>query len=154
MLRLAKESDIDLVVRLCREFFQQTQYGRIPLDDSSIRELCLTFLRPNNPDRVCILWDSGPHYGIIAGQLSAIPFIQRKVATECLWYLDTDIRGGRGGGDLLDAFEHWASLVGADLIQMMCMPDQTGKLLDRYYKKRGYSLTELTYTKELNNGSL
>lgn len=149
MLRIAKEADADVVLRLCKEFFAKTQYGRITLDDRHVSDLIAPFLIPENRDSICILWDNDPHFGIIAGQLSVVPLIQRKVVTECLWYVDPGLRGSSAGKELLDAFEHWASLVGADLIQMMCMPDGTGKLLDRYYKSRGYTLTELTYTKEL-----
>lgn len=149
MLRLGTEADTEVVVRLCQEFFAQTQYGNIPVSKSDIEKTSRPFLGPVNTNNVCILWDGKDHFGIIGGLINEIPFINRKVAVECMWYVDPALRGSEAGEKLLDAFEHWAYLSGADMIQMMCLPDGTGKLLDRYYKKRGYRLTELTYTKEL-----
>jgi GNAT superfamily N-acetyltransferase len=150
MLRLARETDLGIVSRLSKEFFTQTQYGRsIEILDENIESVARPFLQPINKDSVCIIWDQNPNFGIIGGLMNTIPFIQRKVAVECMWYVDPELRGSKAGEELLEAFEHWAYLSGADMIQMMCLPDGTGKLLDRYYKRRGYRLTELTYTKEL-----
>lgn len=154
MLRLAKETDADVVSSLAKKFFRETQYGKIPLSDVNVRESVQPFLRPSQGDKVCILWDADPYFGIVGAQTMDIPFIERKVAMECMWWVDPEIRGGPAAKELLDAFEHWASLVGADMIQMSCLNNRTGKILDRFYKNRGFTLSELTYTKEIGNASL
>jgi GNAT superfamily N-acetyltransferase len=149
MLRLAKEKDHAVVKALCKKFFQETEYAHLSVDDTYVDELITAFL-VEDKTRVVLLWEpNGEVHGILAGQLHHVPFLNRKVAMECMWWVDPEARGSQAGPQLLDAFEYWADLQGADILQMMSMPNRIGKALDRYYKKRGYKLTELTYTKEL-----
>lgn len=150
MLKLGEEIDVENILGLVLKFFMKTQYGHLPVDLDSTRVLIRQFIDRNYPDTVCILWQKeGKITGILAGQISTIPLLGRKIAVECLWWVDPEVRGTEAGKQLLDSFEHWAGLRGADMIQMMSLPDSTGKLLSRYYRSRGYRLTEVTYTKEL-----
>lgn len=150
MLVLGKKDHIDDILALVFKFFGKTQYGHLPVDKETTRELVRSFVEGDDPDKVCLLWEvNGVQKGILAGHITVLPFLSRKIAIECLWWVDPDERRTEAGKKLLDAFEHWASLRGADMVQMMSMPDKTGKLLSRYYRSRGYRLTEITYTKEL-----
>lgn len=150
MLRIAKQQDHATVVEMSKAFFRDTQYGSLPIDEEGHNATVSLFLVPEDRERVCLLYDlDGKPIGCIAGQVAPIPFLNRKVASECMWWVHPDYRGTQAGVELLTAFEYWAGLQGADFMQMMCMPDRTGRLLDRFYTKRGYRLTELTYTKEL-----
>lgn len=151
MLRLAKITDHDVVYDLVKKFFSQTRYGHRDIDEEGAKATVEAFLNSDNRERVCLLWEKhGIPVGIIAGQIHPLPFLSAKVAMECLWWVEPEERGTSAGLELLEAFEYWAHLQGADFIQMVSMPDSTGKLLDRLYKKRGYNLTEISYTKELN----
>lgn len=150
MLRIAKERDLQIVASMATKFFQNTQYGHLDMDQEGLEALVKEFISPANRDKVCLLWEEGGvTVGCIAGQLVSVPFLGRMAAVECMWWVEPGHRGGPVGEDLLVAYEYWAKLQGADFMQMMCMADKTGKVLDRYYKRRGYSLTELTYTKEI-----
>lgn len=150
MLRIAREQDHKTVVEMSSAFFKDTQYGDLEIDETGHDATVSSFLHPEDREKICLLYElDGKPVGCIAGQVTPIPFLNRKVASECMWWVHPDYRGTTAGIDLLDAFEYWADLQGANFIQMMCMPDRTGKLLDRLYKKRGYRLTEITYTKEL-----
>lgn len=150
MLRIAKEQDHPTVVEMSRAFFKDTQYGSLEIDEAGHNTTVSSFLNPEDRDKICLLFEAdGKPVGCIAGQVTPIPFLNRKVASECIWWVHPDYRGTLAGVELLAAFEYWAGLQGANFMQMMCMPDTTGKLLDRFYTRRGYRLTELTYTKEL-----
>lgn len=150
MLRIAKDTDHDVVYELIRKFFSQTRYGHRDIDEEGAKATVTSFLQSDNREKICLLWEKmGIPVGIIAGQIHPLPFLGAKVAMECLWWVEPEERGSPAGVDLLDAFEYWAKLQGADFLQMMSMPDMTGKLLDRLYRKRGYDLTEIAYTKEL-----
>lgn len=151
MLRIAKEHDLPIVAGLARKFFKNTQYGYLNMDDEALENLVREFVTGDNRERVCLLWESnGKVTGCLAGQLVSVAFLNRKAAVECMWWVEPEQRGTSAGVDLLEAFEFWAKLQGADFMQMMCMPDRIGKALDRFYKRRDYTLTELTYTKEIN----
>lgn len=150
MLRLGKERDVNVILGLILEFFGHTKYGHLPVDYIATSGLIRDFVNELNEDLVCILWEvNGKVTGILAGQIQTIPLLNRKVAVECLWWVEPEARGSEAGEQLLDAFEHWAKLRGADMVQMMSLPDRTGKALSRFYRRRGYDLTEVTYTKEL-----
>lgn len=150
MLRLGTEGDENVIFSLVQKFFRQTKYGHLPIDYIETSSLIRSFVSGLNDDLICILWEKENKVtGILAGQIQVIPLLGRKVAVECLWWVDPEDRGSEAGAQLLDAFEHWAKLRGAEMIQMMSLPDRTGKALSRYYRKRGYDLTEVTYTKEL-----
>lgn len=149
MLKLGKEGDEDEILSLILKFFGETKYSHLPPDLVMTKRLIREFVDHLNPDSVCILWGKDDNItGILAGHIVTIPFLGRRVATECLWWVDPEERG-KAGIQLLDAFEHWASLRSADMIQMMSLPDRVGKALSRVYRSRGYELTEVTYTKEL-----
>lgn len=150
MLKLGEKSDVDSILSLVLKFFRKTQYGHLTVDLDNTRSLISQFIDQSDPDTICILWQKdNKTTGILAAQIATNPLLGRKVAVECLWWVDPEARGTEAGKQLLDAFEHWAGLRGADMIQMMSLPDATGKLLSRYYRSRGYRLTEVTYTKEL-----
>lgn len=150
MLRLGTDEDISTVLAMVIKFFRHTEYGHLPVDSDNTLDLIRSFISNVDKDSVCILWEiDGKVSGILAGHILTIPLLSRKVAVECLWWVDPDVRGTEAGKQLLDAFEHWAGLRGASMIQMMSLPDKTGKLLSRYYRSRGYRLTEVTYTKEI-----
>jgi GNAT superfamily N-acetyltransferase len=150
MLRLGKEGDEDKILSLVLKFFGETQYAHLSPDIVAVQGLISRFIDNLDPDSVCILWHRDNDItGILAGHIVTVPFLGRKVATECLWWVDPEDRRGEAGKQLLDAFEHWASLRGADMIQMMSLPDRVGKALSRVYRSRGYNLTEVTYTKEI-----
>lgn len=150
MLRLANDQDHEVVLNLVKTFFSQTKYGHRPLDEEGAKDTVVGFLQSDNREKICLLWEEeGKAIGILAGQIHPLPFLGAKIAMECLWWVDPYKRGSEAGVQLLDAFEYWATLQGADFLQMMSMPDRTGKLLDRFYRNRGYTLTEIAYTKEL-----
>lgn len=150
MLKLATETDLHTVMDMASQFFQSTQYGDLNIDPEGMEDLVRGFVTGDSTERVCILWEEdGKVVGSLAGQLHTIPFLGRTVAVECMWWVDPAHRGGPAGTELLGAFEYWSKLRGAHFVQMMCIADKTGKVLDRFYTRRGYTQTELTYTKEL-----
>lgn len=150
MLRIAKELDQPIVTQLVEKFFKNTQYGYLPVDHEALNSLAGEFLQGDNRQKICLLWEKeGKVQGIIGGQMVSVPFLNRKAAVECMWWVEPEARGTEAATSLLDAFEYWGKLQGADFMQMMCMPDRVGKALDRWYTRRGYRLTELTYTKEI-----
>lgn len=151
MLRIAKEPDLPLVMDTARKFFKSTDYGHLMIDEEALEEMVRDFVTGDNRERIALVWGpEGKVQGCLAGQLVAVPFLKKKSAVECMWWVDEELRGSNVGIDLLEAFEYWGKLQGAAFIQMACLSNSTGKVLDRFYKRRGYKLTELTYTKEIS----
>lgn len=83
--------------------------------------------------------------GMLAGMIFPFLFGTVKTATEIGWWVSPEDRNKKLGKALLDAFEAWAKEQGCTIITMICLDTEVGK----FYEKNGYSLKELTYSKEI-----
>lgn len=68
-----------------------------------------------------------------------------RVASEAIFYVTPEHRG-RYSFKLVEAFEHWAKIIKANIILMANFGNET---LDRLYHKKGYKLVEHSFIKEL-----
>lgn len=74
-------------------------------------------------------------------------FNHQIVAKELMWYVHPEYRKTRKALTLVKNFEDWAKDHGCDLISLATFAGQEG--VERFYKNRGFTLTELDYVKEL-----
>ena len=146
MIRFATEEDIPVLLRMIKEFYNQTPYSSLRYDNAKTSAL-VSGLITNSKDEsiVLVLMDKG---GDVIGTLIAVitePLCStEKLATELVWWVDEGYRG-RESIELLDAYEYWQKKVGCSGVSMASI--QGGSDLDKFYKRRGYSVSELTYFK-------
>lgn len=89
--------------------------------------------------------------GDIVGGLAALKAedlnYPRSMGVELFWFV---IPGHRGEGmKLFRAYEDWCNNSGCDIAAMIHLEDSYPDRLKRLYKKKGYTLTELHYVKEV-----
>ncbi len=71
------------------------------------------------------------------------------VATEMFWYVSPSYRKSMWGIRLLTTFEKWAKEIGAKRVVMAHLTNPEGEVLGKFYTRKGYTLTESHYVKEL-----
>ena len=77
------------------------------------------------------------------------PFSGLPIACEQFWYILPEHRGAAIAGKLFDAFECEAKTRGCTKIVMACLVNPNAPDLDALYTRRGYAVTEKTFTKVL-----
>ena len=145
--------DFETVFDMSLSFLKESPYRDIPSSHSKIVSFIRLFLEDIGSERVCILAFSKENIpiGIIAGQLSSVPFSDLQVASETMWWVSPDYRGrSRAAVELLGAFEHWARRVGSSFIQMQSLALLNGSKVGSLLERLGYQETEIAYLKEIN----
>lgn len=160
-LKIATMEDFNEVKEMALEFLKESPYANYPKDITKVDNIIFSFLLDkelnNNKERVCLLAipkGSNKPIGIIAGYTTEALFTNQKVATEVMWWVYPEHRGrSRASIELLQAFEHWASMVGSSYVQMASLAslDDSRGIVEKIYKKFGYKTTEINYIKEINN---
>lgn len=143
MPRLALPDDFDEVLEMSYKFLNSVVYKNYYTTNAVESMIRDTLTHVYNRNTVIFL---EPGAGIIAGL--ACPFLYGEclVASELAWWVEPTMRSTKVGKELMDAFEDWARNEGCKLITMISIDDTLGK----YYEKRGYSLYEHAYMKELS----
>jgi hypothetical protein len=135
----ASISDVPALLKLAKQFHSMSSWRDRPFKREAMRETLINIIR--NPNGV--LFYNGT--GMIAGFVSPIYFGGGMVAQELFWFAE------KNGRELLDAFEVWANKVGADGVLMvnLALDERTDRIMNAMYERRGYSLRERHYWKEL-----
>lgn len=135
----ASISDIPALLKLAQRFHAMSSWSDRPFKRDAMRETLINIIR--NPNGVLLYNGTG----MIAGFVTPIYFGGGVVAQELFWFAD------KNGRELLDAFEGWADKVGADGVLMvnLALDDRTDRVMDAMYRRRGYTLRERHYWKDL-----
>lgn len=139
MIKIATPSDIDLIVKMAMEFAATTNY---PIKEESVRTLVSTLVSQEHPESIIFLHGED---GMLAATANKFVFGTEYVATELAWWVAPDKRKSNIGSELLEAFEYWAYKIGCSKVVMVSLDDDIGK----FYEKKGYSLVERAYMKDL-----
>ena len=140
-LRVATIEDLPIILNLAMKFAKSSPYSEY-VNEDKIKKIAEGFLSSEHQDKIILLYDD---IGMIVGLVSPFMFGNNRVATELAWWIEPNERGKKAGKELLDAFEFWAKKVGCSIVTMMSLDDKIGK----YYEKRGYKLSEMSYMKEI-----
>lgn len=83
--------------------------------------------------------------GMLLANAQPHPFADTWFATETVWWIDPDARGGSGAARMLRYFEDWARGKGCSITVMaaLAIAPHVGKL----YERLGYIKTETLYRK-------
>ena len=147
MIRKAELKDVPAVVRLVKEFFEESlsEYGLL-LESKTIFETLENYAK--NYIGI-VAEENGEIVGVVGGLVSSSIFDKGQlVGQETIWYVDKRFRGGVIGLKLIKAFEEECKIRGAKLIAMVNMGNLYTDVLDKIYKRRGYKLMERQYIRE------
>jgi len=139
VIRFAKPEDMSALLEIGERFYRLTEYvDAAPFDPVSVGNV-IAHLMQNG---AVIVSDDGGVTGVIGGMITPLwTNASVKVAQEAFWWSDAD------GTALLDAFEAWASVNGADVIRMGALAKSKAKVMARFYRRRGYSPDETFFMK-------
>jgi GNAT superfamily N-acetyltransferase len=76
-------------------------------------------------------------------------FSDTKQAVEIAWYVDPDHRGSKKAHEMIDHYEEWARELGAVCVNMMNLEISKADKVAKMYERRGYTLAENTFVKEI-----
>lgn len=86
--------------------------------------------------------------GMIVGVITELPFSSTLVSSELAWWVEPEHRG-KSSDSLRQAYEFWAKKQGCKIVTMSCLADETEKVLDVFYRRKGYTKAETMYKKEI-----
>ena len=148
MIRKAELRDVPFVVKLVKEFFEESlnDYGLL-LEDAAIFETLENYAK----NHIGIIAEENEEIVGVAGGLVSPSIFDKSqlIGQETIWYVDKRYRGGVIGFKLIKAFEEECKKRGAHLIAMVHLGNLYADILDRIYKHRGYKLMEQQYIKKI-----
>jgi GNAT superfamily N-acetyltransferase len=143
-----KLADNDSFLPILKEALEASPYAGFPYTDESLKRTIELFLSDRATKVIVLLCFDGIPVGLIAGAITPnllCPHL--KVASEAIFYVSPEHRG-KHSFKLVDAYEYWAEMLGADIVLMANFGNET---LDKLYKRKGYTLVEHSFIKELNS---
>lgn len=138
------EDKLDLTF-LIKQFLKETSYP-FKVDTDKLLGSFEQIIEHEN-FIVLVLEDQGDISGTLVGGVTQPLFSHDIVASELAWFVTPEKRGSKDSLKLLKQYEDWCKEKGCKFITMVDIDpyDDLGK----FYKAKGYSLTEKTYVKEL-----
>jgi len=144
--RHATPGDFESILEMAEKFWKVTPYSELAefvMDDA------MEWIGKSFESRLLVVAEKeGKAVGFGCGIKS--PCFANKslaVGAELAFWVEPDHRGA--GDILLTALEDAAKKAGCKMWSMVCIMDLRGDIVGRWYRKRGYKLSEQTYTKRL-----
>lgn len=142
-MKLASLDDLENLVTLSEEFFNESPYTELPFSRDHVRGSLIEILTKDKTESV-IIYEEGK--GFIIGIVAPLLFSPVRAAVEVAWFVSKDERKGRLGLGLLEAFEYWSKEVAKT--DVTTMSDLSNLDLSRLYERRGYRLFENSYLRK------
>jgi GNAT superfamily N-acetyltransferase len=145
IVRLAKYKDIVECMDIGEEFWLTTPYAQVvPYNAGGVAGLLTSLVQAEN---MLVAIDEDKIIGVSALLVTPFHFNPDiKMGCELFWYVNPDAREKGVGAVMLGALEEMAKQKGATLWSMGSFGWTDA---DTMLKKRGYALTEKTYSKVL-----
>jgi GNAT superfamily N-acetyltransferase len=142
--RTANKQDIPALLGLCKRFFSVSGYAEnMTFHEKSMRRT-LEALVQNH----IVMVHGSPPVGVLAAVVGPMFFNAKELSVaELFWWVDPEHRGV--GTELLSALEAEAQKRGAKRVSMLCLEKLEPEKIGQMYQRRGYSLVEHNYMKEL-----
>ena len=148
-LKQASLDDVPAIMAMGEKLYKDSVYQNMKLDLVRARQMLEKFIIEGAEDYMVVLsHDNGKPVGVIAAYVFTPLFSSDKVATEVLLWLEPEYRTTQRGKELMDAYEYWAKLVGAKLVQYGLLSTADPRL-GLFYKRRGAFEAENVYYKEI-----
>lgn len=149
MLKIAKQEDFQTIKDMAMKFFGNSPYENFPANPELIDLYIKSFLE-GSPFKIVVMdEDEGRVTGFIALEYGTYLFSPVGAGIERALWVEPEYRKSNVAEKLLDAFEDWAKELKCSILQLSSLEGEFSKLLDKFYKKRGYTKVEYTYLKEL-----
>lgn len=144
-IRLATLEDIDRIVAMGERFIAETPYARFGSAPEQLEQLLAIVLE--HGAGFLAETDDGQIVGMIGFIASKQVFTGAPYASEVVWWMEPEYRGGTAGPRLLVAGEEWATRKGLTSITMIA---PVGTELHAFYARRGYVPVETIFLKGLD----
>jgi L-amino acid N-acyltransferase YncA len=148
ILRFAKESDLDALLRIGNDFYQHNVYKEhVDLDPDSLAAT-ISMLRA---EHVLLVAEIDGKVVGAAGAIVAPLYWNhaKKQGIEIFWWLDPEHRGGGKGKLLRQMLQDVAKMRGADFWNMIALESLEPEKVGAMYTKDGLQLVEHIYMKAL-----
>lgn len=145
-IRIATKQDLISFCILGREFSSE---AALPYPTSDAKVAGIFEMYVDNPEALIILMEddvSGQVVGGFVGTLHSPMFSEVVVAAELFWYVGKSHRGQKDSTAMLKLFEEWGASKGA--VEFVASDIQGLLKLEKMYNRLGYTMSEITYTKE------
>ena len=144
-IRIATKQDLLSFCILGREFSNEASL-RHPTSDAKVAAIFESYV--DNPDSIIIMMED-EHSRVVGGFVGVIHsplFSETKVATELFWFVSKQYRGNSDSVAMLKLFEEWGAK--KNVVEFAASDLQGLSKLEGMYNKLGYTMSEITYTKE------
>lgn len=112
----------------------------------------LRHMKSLGPQGAILLVAEAPDKELVGMFLAMVTYTTaglEPVASEILWWVAPKARKTRLSILFVHAFETWAKKLGVSKVILGSMENEHAESIHKFYTKRGYTLTERTYFKEL-----
>lgn len=141
-LRRAEEADVPAIVAMGARFIDAEYPGAIRFSAEGIGTLARNLIAGGG---VVLVAEAIAPVGMMALSTYLHPMSGERIATEIVWWMDPDARGGRAALKLFAAGEAWAREQGAVKLQMIAPSDKVGQ----FYERLGFERIEVHYQRSL-----
>ena len=143
-IRVATVEDLPAVLEMGHHFYAQTDYHKwVREDPKFFASMCSMLFEQG---RIFVADRGGELVGFLAALVFVHPFMNQKMVTEIMWWVEPAHRGGTSAIRLLRATEAWGRECGAEAIQMGAW---IGAHLDPLYERMGFEARETMFQKAL-----
>jgi hypothetical protein len=145
MLREAELEDILDLLILSKEFSKLNPLS-LKFNMEKTQESFVNVI--TSDDSIVLVWEEDDSVvGFLTGVVITTAFSHDKVAVELAWFMNPEHRDGRKAARMLSKFESWAKEKGCKIVSVGDTESVTD--LEKIYTRKGYSLLERTFTKEI-----
>lgn len=140
MIRKATSQDLPHLVRMAGDFIAAADAG-LPFDPDYLTSSFAAMIV--SPTTLLLVLDVDHPCGVFCAEVSRSPWAPVPLAVEKGFWIDPPYRG-RWALKMLRAYAEWAEGLGCDRAFMGAFADNP---MDKLYKKAGFSLSELMYSR-------
>ena len=142
-MRVATVDDIPAIAAMGAHFIETEYPGAIRFDAERLATLTRSLI--DGAGVVFVVEQAGALVGMMALTTYLHPMNGDTIATEIVWWMEPEARGGRAALKLFAAGEAWARDQGATKFQMIAPSDQVGA----FYERLGFQKIEVHYQRSL-----
>jgi len=148
-LRFATKEDVIPLAILGKQFTKESKNSK--LFGWNMQKVYDSLFNIIDRDDFCVicLVNDAEVVGMLIALVTPCFFSDVSQAVEIAWYIDPDHRGTRVALKMINEYERWAKEAGAVCTNMINLEVLNGDKVARMYNKRGYTLVENTFLKEL-----
>lgn len=153
-IKVADDKDSKILLELLLDAGKDSPYGDLEPDVDVLKSAISSYLEaPVREKVVLLLIQEKLIIGLLVAQsqLDHPFFGDKKIAMELVWWVKPEYRKGKEALKLLKVYEHWAEHIAeCSIVTLGLFHNGMEKTLDKYYRRKGYTITESSYMKVLD----